>query len=264
MEENQNKQKFFYWAGFGVAFWLACEWKFRNMKEYVKKEVMEPICISPGHEGKPVLVTGIVEGEGLVEDQLFNIKKDGLRLVRKVERYDSGWKNDFDDYPEFLHREETFTNNKLTLHPFQINSNYLKNFPETFKVVPRSLQKQYTKFLNSKGYTIYKDDESYYVTKYKRKSNVYKPTKGDYKVKFEYTPRHVYLTIFGNQSGNTISHFTHPYLTHPVLVIKPGRHSVNDIVDSLPFQNSLLLTSSRIIGPLSIIFSIYFHLKNKT
>lgn len=264
MEENQNKPKVFYWAGFGVAFWLACEWKFRYMKDNIKKEVIEPIRISQWNEGKPVLVTGILRGDGVVQDDLFNIKKEGLRLLRKVKKYDKGWKDEIGDCPEFLHQEETFTDIKLELDPFDINVNYLKGYPKTFKIAPRALQSQYLKFLNNNGYTVYKDDDSYYITKYKRKSNKYKPTQGDYKVDFEYTPNLVYLTMFGIQSGNTIKHFTHPYLTDPVLIIKPGRHSINDIIDNLPFQNSLLLTTSRIIGPLSIIYSIYFHFKNKT
>lgn len=263
MEEDHKNRKFFYWAGLGVTFWLACEWRHRNLRYSIKDETAEPLTILKENEGKPILITGILKASTAVEDSLFNIKKDCLRLIKTVKRYESGWKNDLADSPDYLVSQEQFNEDLLEIHPFKLSPHYLKDLSHNFKISPISLTMSQQKWFARKGYAVYKDQDFYYVSKYRRKSNIYKPTKGDFQVNFEYTPNKTCITIFGTQSGDSIKPFEHPDLAHPVLIIKPGWHSIDEVIQTLPIQNSVLLSVSRIIGPFSILFSLYFHLKNK-
>ena len=264
MEENQGKKrKFFYWAGVGVTFWLTCEWRHRYLRNSLKNETVKPSTILKENEGKPVLVSGILKGNEIFEASFFNIKRNCLRLVKTVERYESGWRDDDTDAPEFLVSQERFNEEFLEIFPFKISPRYLRNLSHDFKIAPVTLTLDQRKWFKGKGFAVYRDEDFYYVSRYTRKSNIYKPTKGDFKVKFEYTPNKSYITIFGQQAGDTIKPFNHPALTHPVLLIKPGWHSIDDIIETLPLQNTLLLTISRLIGPFSILSTLYFHLTNK-
>jgi hypothetical protein len=255
--EEKSHFKPWHFAAFATGLWAYFEWKHVDIKQEIRKNIREPGQVLPENEGKPVLASGIVNSSDYLEDKLFNIKVECLKLERKLQQYKGKWQSCQETPPTWMSSEETISQDSFEITPFLVEGKLFKEIPADIKIKPKVLPRSFRDVILSKGFAVYSDDSGYYLSRFKRKSGVYKPVDGDYQVTFHRLMKGQLFTILGQQEGNFISFYRSPHLPRPVIVIKPGLHSLESMLEDLPSQSLSYLFALRALSASSICFSLF-------
>lgn len=261
MESNKDLNWHFGLAAVGAAFWAYCEWKFVDLRKEIRQKIKEPARVLKENDGKPVLAGGILEAEGEVIDEMFNFKKDCIKVKRDLLQYDEDWKTCSTSPPEWLSPKIIYSNNDIHLSQYIVSSSLLDNIATPYSVPLKVLPKTFRDTILAKGFALYSDENNYYISKYKRKSGQYKPVKGDYKLSYAYLGRSQFFTAIGEQSGDRLVPYKSKYSNKPIFLIKPGVHNIDSMLLDIPAADKTLLYTGRLVGPSTILLSLFLHFR---
>ena len=261
MESNKDLNWHFGIAAVGAAFWAYCEWKFVDLRKEIRQQIKEPARILGENDGKPILASGILEAEGEVADEMFNFRKECIKVQRNLMQYDQDWKTCTTSPPEWLAPKVIYSNNELQISPYKISSNLLDSIIPSYSVPLKVLPRTFRDPILAKGFALYSDESSYYLSRYKRKSGQYKPVKGDYKLTYSYLGRSLFFTVVGEQVGDRLVPYKSKHSNETIFLIKPGVHNIDSMLSDVPAPDKTLLYTGRLVGPSAILLSLFLHFK---
>lgn len=228
MEKDNKRFLGIFLSGISVFGFSYFEWKNTlNLKEYreIKKDLVQPVDLRTENEGKPVYANGLilVRNREELKDDIFKIAQLGLRLIRKVEMLQYSieksnlemiWsenKLENENLPEdkqspaWKFKAKTFnTSLPYYVTPLLVGEEILDYINTVWTIKPVVHNEIFAREMKKKGFAIYYDQDYYYLSRFIRKKNVFKPRFGDYRIKYSYIPEQIYVSMIGEQRNGKI------------------------------------------------------------
>lgn len=252
---DKDKSTGLYFSAFCAFAWAGIEYKYlHSIGEELKKNITQPVVLENANEGKPVYITGRLTAKGDLQDPEFNIKKECLRLTRTVFKYSKDWAA---DSTSVIKSWEKSLPGPYSLTPFLISPEVLSHistsFPISLSMVPKFSKENYKK----KGFAVYFSPESFFISKYLRKSNIYSPVQGDFKVSYTYIPNQLYISVIGEQCKGEII----PYRGR-IFIVKEGYKSLPEMLSLIPEEKKTFLYTARLCCSFGVLCGLYLKFLN--
>ena len=191
----------------------------------------------------------------LIIDTLFNIKKDCLRLQRRVEKFSEIW-TQANEETDLIFQTELRAEGPYDLAPLKVNPEIIDHLESDFIISPSIIPKNTENDFKKKGYSTYMDQKYFYVTKQDSISEAFKPVAGDFRVSYDYVPNRLFVSILGEQRNGTIAP-----LKGKFLIVKNGYKKPEDLIALLPESQNNWRIFGRVLGPLGMFSGLYMHFK---
>lgn len=256
---------------------------YRGLKEGESVTIsIKPDKINPKNENKLVHLTGLLNTNDTLFDQVFNIKSTGVKMKRNVEMfqwkekaktktkknvggsetktttysYKQDWysylinSGDFNDQskqnPKSMPiKSRTLESNKVSIGAFELSSELINNINDYNKMDLSGAKVDSLYFPN---HTVMTD----YI--FIGRGSISNPQIGDIKVTYEEVPLAEY-SILSEQVGSSFK----PYLTSEetyISVIKKGNLTIKEMFKMEHSANDILTYALRLVGLLLIFFGI--------
>jgi hypothetical protein len=127
-------------------------------------------------------------------------------------------------WSEQLKKATFYFEHDIYLAPYRLTKEIMKKIPirQPLKVVPPHINN-----VKVPGFSLYVDQKYYYLTAQTKKDMLYSPSVGDYRISYTYLPVGTYVSIMGQQEGDTLKRYK-----ERTLIVESGLLSAKNMLDA--------------------------------